>query len=132
MKRLYWTEPDVFEAEVEVTVLGLNKVAIEPVLFHPDEGGQPADKGFIGEAVVCDVQLVQGRVEHTLDRPLQAGRYLARIDRQRRLCTAGQHTAQHILSGIAAARFGLATAAGVDQFSRFSFRRARLPVRSRR
>ncbi len=109
MKRLYWTEPDVFEAEVEVTVLGLNKVAIEPVLFHPDEGGQPADKGFIGEAVVCDVQLVQGRVEHTLDRPLQAGRYLARIDRQRRLCTAGQHTAQHILSGIAAARFGLAT-----------------------
>lgn len=111
MKRLYWTEPDVFEMQVEVTVLGPNKVAIEPVLFHPDEGGQPADRGTIGEAVVCDVQLVQGRVEHALDRPLEAGRHVARLDRERRLSTAGQHTAQHILSGIAAKRFGLATAA---------------------
>ena len=111
MKRLYWTEPDVFETEVEVTVLGPNKVAIEPIVFHPDEGGQPPDAGSIGEAVVRDVQLVQGRVEHALDRPLQSGRYVARVDRQRRLCTAGQHTAQHILSGIAAARFGLTTVA---------------------
>lgn len=111
MKRLYWTEPDVFETQVEVTVLGPNKVAIEPILFHPDEGGQPADKGFIGEAVVCDVQLMQGAVEHTLDRPLPAGRYVARVDKERRLRTAGQHTAQHILSGIAARKFGLATVA---------------------
>ena len=108
---MYWTEPDVFEAQVDVTVLGPNKVAIEPVLFHPDEGGQPPDAGSIGEAIVRDVRLVQGRVEHTLDRPLQDGRYTARIDKPRRLCTAGQHTAQHILSGIAAARLGLATLA---------------------
>jgi len=94
---------------VEVTSLGPNKVATEPIIFHPDEGGQPADRGFIGDAVVCDVQLVQGRVEHTLDRPLADGRYVARVDRERRLCTAGQHTAQHILSGIAAGRFGLKT-----------------------
>jgi len=109
MKRLYWTEPDVFEAQAEVIVLGPNKVAIEPVIFHPEEGGQPADRGSIGEAVVCGVQLVQGRVEHTLDRPLPNGTYTARVDKERRLSTAGQHTAQHILSGIAAARFGLAT-----------------------
>jgi alanyl-tRNA synthetase len=108
---MYWTEPDVFEAQVEVTVLGPNKAGIEPVLFHPEEGGQPADRGTIGEAVVCDVQLVQGTVVHTLDRPLQGGRHIARVDKERRLCTACQHTAQHILSGIAAARFGLATAA---------------------
>ena len=106
---MYWTEPDVFETQVEVAVLGPNKVATEPVIFHPDEGGQPADRGSIGEAVICDVQLVQGRVEHTLDRLLEAGRYVARVDKERRLCTAGQHTAQHILSGIAAGRFGLAT-----------------------
>jgi alanyl-tRNA synthetase len=107
---MYWTDPDVFEMQVEITAMGPNKVATEPIVFHPDEGGQPADKGFIGEAVVCDVQLVQGRVEHTLDRPLADGRYIARVDRERRLCTAGQHTAQHILSGIAAGRFGLETA----------------------
>jgi alanyl-tRNA synthetase len=109
MKRLYWTQPDVFETEVEVVTVGANQVTTDPVLFHPDEGGQPADKGTVGEAAVGDVRVVDGKVVHTLDRPLADGRYIARIDRERRLYTATQHTAQHILSGVAAAQFGLET-----------------------
>jgi alanyl-tRNA synthetase len=109
MKRMYWTHPDVFEAEVEVTTVEPGKVTIDPILFHPDEGGQPADTGAIGEATVRDVQVVGGRIVHTLDRPLPNGRYLARVDRDRRLHTATQHTAQHILSGIASRQFGLQT-----------------------
>jgi alanyl-tRNA synthetase len=111
MKRLYWTEPDVFETEVQVTSVGPNEVVTDPVIFHPDEGGQPEDKGYIGEAAVCNVRVVQGQVVHTLDRPLPDGRYTARLDRERRLATACQHTAQHILSGIAAGRLDLATVA---------------------
>jgi alanyl-tRNA synthetase len=110
MKRLYWMQPDVFEAEVEVVTVGPGKVTTDPILFHPDEGGQPADRGVIGEAVVEDVQVVDGKVVHTLDRPLADGRYTARLDKERRLYTATQHTAQHILSGIAASQFGLETA----------------------
>jgi len=110
MKRLYWTQPDVFEAEVEVVTVGPGKVTINPILFHPDEGGQPADRGTIGEAIVQDVQVVEGKIVHTLDRPLTDGRYVARLDKERRLYTATQHTAQHILSGIAASQFGLETA----------------------
>ncbi|MEN6577997.1 MAG: hypothetical protein ABFD90_16765 [Phycisphaerales bacterium] len=109
MERLYWTHPDVFEAEVKVTTIEPAKVTIDPVLFHPDEGGQPADKGAIGDAVVNDVRVVGDRVVHTLDRPLSDGRYLARVDKERRLCTAAHHTAQHILSGIAAKQFRLET-----------------------
>lgn len=109
MKRTYWTHPNVFEAEVEVTVVGHCQVTTDPVIFHPDEGGQPADKGTIGAANVCDVKVFQGRVVHTLDQPLADGRYLARVDREHRLHTATQHTAQHILSGIAARAFGLET-----------------------
>jgi hypothetical protein len=109
MKRLYWTHPDVFEAEVEVVAVGPGKVTIDPILFHPDEGGQPADKGTIGEAVVHDVQVVDGKIVHTLDRPLTDGRYVACLDKERRLYTATQHTAQHILSGVAASQFGLET-----------------------
>jgi len=85
------------------------KVTIMPILFHPDEGGQPADKGTIGEAAVRNVEVVDGRIVHTLDRPLADGTYLARLDKSHRLYTAGQHTAQHILSGIAQKQFGLAT-----------------------
>ncbi|MCU0916756.1 MAG: alanyl-tRNA editing protein [Planctomycetes bacterium] len=109
MKRLYWTQPDVGETEVEVVTVGPNQVTIEPILFHPEEGGQPADQGHVGEAVVNEVRVVDGQVVLTLDRPLTKGRYVARLDRQRRLHTATQHTAQHILSGLAATQFGLTT-----------------------
>ncbi len=109
MKRIYWTHPDTFEAEVEVIALGPCQVTTDPILFHPDEGGQPADRGTIGDASVCDVRVVEGKVVHSLDKPLDNGRYTARVDPEHRLCTATQHTAQHILSGIAARQFGLET-----------------------
>ena len=111
MKRMYWTHPDTMEAEVEITVVGPCLVTTDPILFHPEEGGQPADKGTIGQAVVCDVRLVEGRVVHTLDRPLADGKHTARLDAEFRGHTAANHTAQHILSGIAEATFGLKTAA---------------------
>ena len=109
MERMYWTHPDVFEAEVNVVNVEPGKVRIDPILFHPDEGGQPADKGTIGDAAIRDVQVVGGEVIHTLDRPLPDGRHIARVDKEHRLHTATQHTAQHILSGIAARQFGLET-----------------------
>jgi len=109
MERLYWTHPEVFETEVEVVAVEPGKVKAIPILFHPDEGGQPADKGTIGEATVCNVQVDHGEIILALDRPLADGRYVARLDREHRLHTATQHTAQHILSGIAARRFGLET-----------------------
>ncbi len=109
MKRMYRTEPDVFEVEVDVRAVDGCKVTIAPAIFHPDEGGQPADRGTIGEAVVSNVEVVDGRIVHTLDRPLADGKYLAHLDKSHRLYTAGQHTAQHILSGIGQKQFGLAT-----------------------
>ncbi len=109
MKRLYWTSPELFEAEVKIKAIADCKVAMEPVIFHPDEGGQPADKGTIGQANVCNVEIIDGRIVHTLDRPLSDGKYIARVDKQRRFYTARQHTAQHILSGIAEKQFGLET-----------------------
>lgn len=109
VKRLYWTNPDVYEIEVEVKPVGDSKVTIEPVVFHPDEGGQPADKGSIGESDVLNVEIIDGRIIHTLDKPLSDGKYIARVDRQHRLSVARRHTAQHIISGIAEKRFELKT-----------------------
>ena len=109
VKRMYWTNPDVFETEVEVKAFDDCKVTIDPIIFHPDEGGQPADKGTIGQANVCNVEIIDGQIIHTLDSPLGDGKYIARVDRQHRFYTASQHTAQHIVSGIADERFGLKT-----------------------
>ncbi len=104
MKRLYWTQPDTLEAEVDVTSLNDGRVTTDPILFHPDEGGQPPDAGTIGEANILGVEVVDGQIVHRLDQPLSDGRYVARVDRLRR-----EHTAQHIISGIAQKRFGLRT-----------------------
>jgi alanyl-tRNA synthetase len=109
MKRLYWTNPDDCEVEVEVKSIGEGTVTIEPIVFHPDEGGQPADKGRIDDSKVLNVEIIDGRIIHTLDKPLSDGTYIARIDQQHRLHVARRHTAQHIISGIAGKRFDLKT-----------------------
>jgi len=109
VKRLYWTNPDVYEIEVEVKSVGDRKVTIEPIVFHPDEGGQPADRGRIGESEVLNVEIVDGRIVHTLDKSLNEGKYIARVDSRHRMSVARRHTAQHIISGIAEKRFDLKT-----------------------
>ncbi|MGB2865739.1 MAG: DHHA1 domain-containing protein [Sedimentisphaerales bacterium] len=109
MKRLYWTNPDVYEIEVEVKSVGDRTVTIEPIVFHPDEGGQPADKGRIGQCNVLNVEIIEGRIVHTLDKPLSDGTHIACVDQQHRLNVACRHTAQHIISGIAEKRFDLRT-----------------------
>ena len=109
MKRLYWTNPDACEVEVEVKSVGDCTVTIEPIVFHPDEGGQPADKGKIGQCNVLNIEIVEGRIVHTLDGPLSDGTYIARVDKQHRSRVAGRHTAQHIISGIAEKQFDLKT-----------------------
>ncbi|MHC4119072.1 MAG: alanyl-tRNA editing protein [Planctomycetota bacterium] len=109
MKRLYWTNPDVCQTEVEVKSVGEGRVTAEPILFHPDEGGQPPDRGTIGQADVLNVEIEDGRIIHVLSEPLCDGRHTAIVDRQHRLNSARQHTAQHIISGIAESRFDLKT-----------------------
>lgn len=109
MKRLYWTNPELFETEVEVKAIADCKVTIDPVIFHPDEGGQPPDTGSIGQANVKNVEIINGLIVHTLDKPIGDGKYTARLNKQHRLYTASQHTAQHIISGIAEKQFGFKT-----------------------
>ena len=109
VERLYWTNPDVYETEVEVKSLGDCRVIIGPIIFHPNEGGQPPDKGTIDKADVLNVEIVEGQIVHTLDKPLKNARYIARVDKKHRLHTASQHTAQHIISGIAQTQFALKT-----------------------
>lgn len=109
MKRLYWTHPDICEIEVELESVGDRRATVDPIVFHPDEGGQPADRGTIGRADVLNVEIIDGRIIHTLSESLRDGKYAAKVDRPHRLNTARQHTAQHIISGIAERRFGLET-----------------------
>jgi hypothetical protein len=46
MKSLYWTNPDVYEIEVEVKSVDSCKATAYPIVLHPDEGGRSADRSL--------------------------------------------------------------------------------------
>ncbi len=82
----------------------------ESVLF-PGGGGQPADHGTIGPARVLDAEEDGERVLYVVDRPVAAGRAQVTVDWPRRFDHMQQHTAQHLITSIAAAEFGWQTVA---------------------
>lgn len=74
---------------------------LEASAFYPESGGQLADTGRIGDALVTDVQLDEsGRVHHlfTGPPPRVGEEYLAEIDWARRREHMALHTGQHVLS----------------------------------
>jgi alanyl-tRNA synthetase len=109
MKRFYWENPEVFETEVELVQIDGSVCKILPVVFHPDEGGQPPDMGFVSDAKILKIEVKDGEVLLTLDKPLQSGKYIAKIDSKHRLAQSRRHTAQHVISGVAEHEMNLAT-----------------------
>lgn len=109
MKRFYWENPFAFEAEVELVQIEGSMCKISPIIFHPDEGGQPPDRGTIGDAKIIKIQAKDSDAIITLDRPLPSGKYPAKIETAHRVSQSRRHTAQHIISGIAETEMGLAT-----------------------
>ncbi|NLI40094.1 MAG: hypothetical protein GX421_02735 [Caldisericales bacterium] len=101
MKRQYWTDPERLDYEVDLIPIGGNEFIMEPVVFHPDEGGQPPDRGIVDDANVLDVQFKNGKVCVKLDKDLAPGKHTARVDAHTRIENSRQHTAQHIISAIA-------------------------------
>ena len=75
-----------------------------PIKFYTDgKGGQLGDRGTIGEAKVLEI-LAE---EIVIDRELKQEEYDYTIDFKRREDIAVQHTAEHLLSGIAKKYFNL-------------------------
>lgn len=95
-------------------------VVLEDTLFYPEGGGQPSDRGWISGREVVDVQKVQGVVRHYLRAPWDGGvdQVELQLDWRRRFDHMQQHTAQHLLTALAADRFGWQTTSfhlGIEQ-----------------
>lgn len=114
----YEREPYRQRLDVEVLVIGQHDgrlyAVLDDTLLFPEGGGQPADHGLLSGPVasavkVQDVQKVDGEVRHYFDGDLQLGDATLDIDWSRRFDHMQQHTAQHLLTAVAADRFGWAT-----------------------
>lgn len=109
----YEREPYRRDLEVEVIVAGVEEgrpfAVLSDTVLYPEGGGQPADRGHLGEVEVVDVQKKEDRIRHYLERPVSAGPATLAVDWERRYDHMQQHTAQHLLSAVAADRFGWET-----------------------
>ncbi len=75
-------------------------VLLDRSAFYPTSGGQPYDTGALGDARVLDVNVEDGLVWHTVDRPLAKGDTVeGRIDWARRLDHMQQHAGDHMIAG---------------------------------
>jgi alanyl-tRNA synthetase len=116
-RRIYYD--DAFAREFEAEVLACEKqegnsekrwrVLLDRTALYPASGGQPDDRGKIGEAEVIAVVDEGEEIAHIVDRPVEPGPVKAEVDWERRFDHMQQHTGQHLLSAVLQAKFGLET-----------------------
>ena len=82
-------------------------VILDQTAFFPEGGGQTADTGNLGNAVVSDVQEIGGKIVHFVDVPLPVGEELAaELNWEERFRKMQNHTGEHLISGIVHSQFG--------------------------
>ncbi len=113
--RAFEREPYLTELSVHVTETGIEDgrpwAVLDDTVLYPEGGGQPADHGLLGGVPVLDVQVVGGVIRHLLASPVSEGAVELRLDWSRRFDHMQQHTAQHLLTAVAADRLGWETTA---------------------
>ena len=81
-------------------------VVLDRTAFYPEGGGQPADRGRLGDVEVGDVRERDGQIVHYCGGPVEAGAEVAGvIDWDRRFDFMQQHSGEHIVSGILCGAF---------------------------
>ncbi len=102
---LYDADPFLWQCEATVTDCrplpeGQFGVTVNQTVFFPEGGGQPGDRGRLGEATVTDTRLNEdGLPVHLCDRPVAVGQSVTlAVDGERRFDFMQQHTGEHLLS----------------------------------
>jgi len=102
--------------ETKVKEVEGSKVILENTYFHPEEGGQPPDKGTLGGYEVKDVQKEgEDIVHHLKDHDLEVGDEVeGKIEEDFRYTCMRGHTGAHIVYGAGREVMGKVSYAGFD------------------
>lgn len=86
---------------------GLYEVIVEATIFAPEGGGQLADKGYINECEVVDVQEMDGEIIHFVKQAfMPEDEIVESIDFDLRFRRMQNHNAEHLLCGIIHKKYG--------------------------
>ncbi len=111
----YEREPYLRELSTTVLYGGIEEgrpfALLDDTILYPEGGGQPADRGFLDETPVLDVQRREGEIRHYLAGPVPPGPVRVRLLWERRFDHMQQHTGQHLLTAVAQDRLGWETTA---------------------
>lgn len=119
-ERLYYRDSFLREFEAQVISCACSQpvggkgeaphwwVTLDRTAFYPTSGGQPHDKGRLGEAHVLDVfEREDGTIIHVTDREVAPGPVRGTVDWARRFDHMQQHTGSHILTAAFLALFDI-------------------------
>lgn len=114
---LYYEKP--YERTSTATVVeivkwkGIDAIILDRTVFYPEGGGQPGDRGILGNSQVVDTQsddrgqllhIVSGQTAHTVGDTVAL-----HLDWHHRYDYMQQHTAQHLVSGTLHRLLGIGT-----------------------
>jgi len=101
-RRLYYEDTYLMEFDAEVVEKRIHEgspaVILDRTAFYPESGGQPWDRGTLGEVEVLKVLDLDGAILHVLKSEIAGGTVRGRVDETARFDHMQQHTGQHILS----------------------------------
>jgi len=110
-------ERDAYLKELDVTIVGVGSdergpyALLDDTVLYPEGGGQPADGGLLDGVSVHDMQKLEGDIRHYVETPVAEGAARLVLDWERRFDHMQQHTAQHVITAVAADEFGWETTA---------------------
>ena len=106
-------DQDSYMQKFDATVLSCEPegdrfaITLDATAFFPEEGGQCADTGTLGNATVLDVQESEGVIIHYTDAPLTPGDIVhGQLDFPARYLRMQIHSGEHIVSGLMYRRYG--------------------------
>lgn len=110
-EKLFYADAYISSFDATVTscikVSGFYHIILDKSAFFFEGGGQKADTGVIGDAVISDVQEIDGEIVHISDKELNVGEvYSCKIDWNTRFRRMQQHGGEHIVSGIVHSLYG--------------------------
>lgn len=114
MRKLFYEDPYLKEAEARVCRIDGNKVYFDQSIFYPEGGGQPGDRGTFNGYRILDTEKDGDDVAHIFEsteglREGESG--ILSLDWGHRYAFMKRHSAQHLLSSIFFRKLGVGTLA---------------------